>query len=523
MSPPRPHVLAFSHDFAGKNCKLTILLNGVRFDIKAQGSELKEVPDIYSEYESLLSAVETHNGAKHETKASTLKEKNDPSKDSAVGSSPTDLHEDPQSLDGGDSDDSGVDVQEDEESTAQEQDKPGSPEALLQNWILAPFGRKFAKLAHEQSGEQQQTVYDWYNPTTHYFELELVQNNSEEYLVAPRKVEPSQKHIADHVSRLTPHMSLPKYIRESASHIPFVDAEDLIILDTSDEIPPIHPCLVRISESTSHALDHDFAIPLKEDLSYFLKTVDTTQPGPVKRELQILLKAQALQLREKHSINIPYLEAFVLSPSSSSTSTSTANPQILGFLLTPIPSPRPLTTLLPDPEPSATCPSTSTTTTPPSQPQLNTYTTEIQRILPILHSHDIIWGDAKADNFLVDSDDNLWIIDFGGSYTEGWVDEELAETEEGDWMGVGKTVEALEGLDGEGVEEVQGKDETAERLKEGDKDNRKRKRRGEDTESAGAREEGDTDEDKDEDEPTRRTKNRRRAAHRGETRRRKAS
>ena len=55
-----------------------------------------------------------------------------------------------------------------------------------------------------------------------------------------------------------------------------------------------------------------------------------------------------------------------------------------------------------------------------------------------------MWGDAKADSFLVDRDEKPWIIDFGGSYTEGWVDLDLNETEEGDEMGVEKVVNALE-------------------------------------------------------------------------------
>lgn len=59
------------------------------------------------------------------------------------------------------------------------------------------------------------------------------------------------------------------------------------------------------------------------------------------------------------------------------------------------------------------------------------------------YDHKIIWGDAKADNFMVDAHNELWIIDFGGSYTEGWIDPELAETEQGDITGVKKIVNAL--------------------------------------------------------------------------------
>ena len=44
---------------------------------------------------------------------------------------------------------------------------------------------------------------------------------------------------------------------------------------------------------------------------------------------------------------------------------------------------------------------------------------------------------------MVDENENLWIIDFGGSYTEGWVDPELSETKAGDKMGLEKIVNAL--------------------------------------------------------------------------------
>ena len=50
---------------------------------------------------------------------------------------------------------------------------------------------------------------------------------------------------------------------------------------------------------------------------------------------------------------------------------------------------------------------------------VRTEVAQIKGTLETLHHRNIIWGDAKAENILVDLDDNAWIIDFGGSYTPG--------------------------------------------------------------------------------------------------------
>jgi len=56
-----------------------------------------------------------------------------------------------------------------------------------------------------------------------------------------------------------------------------------------------------------------------------------------------------------------------------------------------------------------------------------------------------VFGDAKTDNFLVDRGNHLWVINFGGSYIEGWVDPEIKETGEGegDNTGIENCVNAL--------------------------------------------------------------------------------
>ncbi|KAI1018545.1 hypothetical protein LB503_005606 [Fusarium chuoi] len=60
-----------------------------------------------------------------------------------------------------------------------------------------------------------------------------------------------------------------------------------------------------------------------------------------------------------------------------------------------------------------------------------------------LHKAGIVWGDVKAENVLVDHDNNAWITDFGGGYTQDWVSKEIAGTMEGDRMGMAKLREFI--------------------------------------------------------------------------------
>ncbi|OGM42550.1 hypothetical protein ABOM_007921 [Aspergillus bombycis] len=69
---------------------------------------------------------------------------------------------------------------------------------------------------------------------------------------------------------------------------------------------------------------------------------------------------------------------------------------------------------------------------------------QLQDLIHRLHGAGIIWGDAKPDNVLVDADDDLWIIDFGGGITEGWVDKDKAESFEGDLQAMSRIIEMLD-------------------------------------------------------------------------------
>ncbi|GKZ86624.1 hypothetical protein AnigIFM56816_002035 [Aspergillus niger] len=73
---------------------------------------------------------------------------------------------------------------------------------------------------------------------------------------------------------------------------------------------------------------------------------------------------------------------------------------------------------------------------------------QITTTVDLLHRADIIWGDVKTDNVLIDGNDDAWVIDFGGGYTEGWVAKEHMETMKGDEEGLSRIIERIYSNDG---------------------------------------------------------------------------
>ncbi|KAF1961265.1 hypothetical protein CC80DRAFT_234307 [Byssothecium circinans] len=68
---------------------------------------------------------------------------------------------------------------------------------------------------------------------------------------------------------------------------------------------------------------------------------------------------------------------------------------------------------------------------------------QIKHSLEGLHAREIVWGDAKPDDVLIDVRDDAYLVGFGGGYTRGWVDEELVNTREGDLQGLRRTADYL--------------------------------------------------------------------------------
>jgi hypothetical protein len=59
------------------------------------------------------------------------------------------------------------------------------------------------------------------------------------------------------------------------------------------------------------------------------------------------------------------------------------------------------------------------------------------------HRYGFAYGDVKPANILIDDDRQAWLIDFEGGVTQGWVDEDLLDTVEGDLQGLGRLREFL--------------------------------------------------------------------------------
>ncbi|KAL2049854.1 hypothetical protein ABVK25_009949, partial [Lepraria finkii] len=69
-------------------------------------------------------------------------------------------------------------------------------------------------------------------------------------------------------------------------------------------------------------------------------------------------------------------------------------------------------------------------------PRRKKWASQIEDIIEKLHHVGVVWGDAKADNILIDTNDDAWVIDFGGGWTEHWVHPELADSVRGDLQGL---------------------------------------------------------------------------------------
>jgi tRNA A-37 threonylcarbamoyl transferase component Bud32 len=380
----KTHVLHLTYDDED-SCALTVLVNDVRFHIVVDPKDLQKSREkpLYYEYldkiGGLRDAEQREEEMAEKQQAADKKIKTERSNDK----------------------DSAVDMTTDEESD-DDQDS-GSAAVELRNWILSAFADVTAEWAPPNREPVESTLDDWYHGPTYFYSLQIKAGKLELELLE------TTDDLNASIEALVPRLNMPKYIQ--SINLPWFSANDLTVHSEVSLPEPAHPGKVTDADGNT----------------YFFKPVVPDQAGIAKREINILQKLNKLDI----DIKVPELLGFVAFDNSKT--------EIMGFLLSHIDSPKPLTKLLKSSVPRA---------------KRAEWSTKAEKYVKTLHDNDIIWGDAKADNFMVDKDDELWIIDFGGSYTEGWIDPEMSETKEGDDMGLGKVVKALKDPEGETFDPV---------------------------------------------------------------------
>jgi len=370
----KTHILHFEYNDEDYSA-LTALVNDVRFHIIVDPKDLRKSREkpLYYEYLDKICGL----------RDAERREENEAEKQQSVGSDKKKRRSNDK--------DSAVDVTADEESD-EDQDS-GSAGVELRNWILSAFGDVTDTWAPPYREPVESTLHEWYHGPTYFYNMQIKGGQLE-----PELLETTEE-LEQRIEKLVPRMKMPKYIQDIK--VPWINAHKLTVRSEVSMPEPAHP---------GEVVD-------KDGNMYFFKPVVPDQPGPTKREISVLQKIEKLNL----DIKVPHLIALVGYENSKT--------EAMGFLLTPIKEPKPLTKLLKASVPRA---------------KRAEWANKGEEYVKELHKHDIVWGDAKADNFMVDANDELWIIDFGGSYTEGWVDPELSETKEGDDMGTEKVVKALE-------------------------------------------------------------------------------
>ncbi|SMQ46706.1 unnamed protein product [Zymoseptoria tritici ST99CH_3D7] len=387
---PEYEVLNFCFD-NDNGCSLTVLANDERFHVTVDPKQLqdrsKEGKVIQRRYRRLLKRAKAADQDGEEQEETTQSGNEDDSDQDS------------------EKQDSAVDVSSPEtEQKPEDEDGSSKHTNALHRRILTPLSEH---ILSKPSGSKP-TVQDWYYSPIHYYNLST---SSGKLQVQENQSPP--KSLTERMNEiLIPTISLPKKTLNLS--IPQFSASDLTVLSCASDPAPYHPILVSHNDNNE---------------TYFLKPVDPTQPGPTIREIDIMNTIAKKDLHSRDDFRCPQLKGLVYFSSSSSDSSTIEHKHIAAILLSPIADPTPLTRLL-----------------DPSTPEhkRKQWAKDAERMVEVLHENGIVWGDAKGDNFMVDKDDKVWIIDFGGSYTEGWVDEKIKETEEGDWQGTGKVLTALE-------------------------------------------------------------------------------
>lgn len=181
-------------------------------------------------------------------------------------------------------------------------------------------------------------------------------------------------------------------------------------------LPVLHPSLVMLppSDKSQHIRPTKVIF---ESKSWFFKSVHSSSKA--NREIDALLRLRNLISTE--TCHFPVLRYLVMSPSD--------HDDICGFLLEHIEHRDSLGGI--------------EIREQPLHVRVE-WSKQLTTGVRMLHEAGIVWGDVKPHNILVDMNNNLQIVDFGGGFTQGWVDEDKTESIEGDRQGVLRILDFLE-------------------------------------------------------------------------------
>ena len=62
----------------------------------------------------------------------------------------------------------------------------------------------------------------------------------------------------------------------------------------------------------------------------------------------------------------------------------------------------------------------------------------------------MVWGDVKPDNIMIEKESNhVMLVDFGGGFSTGWIENRLQDTEAGDLQGLSRVLEYIDKIETE--------------------------------------------------------------------------
>ena len=285
----------------------------------------------------------------------------------------------------------------------------------LEDWILEPFRPNLEAVEDsELVSKRSWTLGQCFSPKNICYRLTV---GSEALAYQEQDIEPSRKTMG------IPHVAASKAIPIQQQNLLKAFKPDQLIVewDTSKHDGPPPNTKVRYVD------DHNVAA------EYFFKSVEEAKERSFSREVTLLLNIQQLQSGNSSSaaVRIPSIIGYVEHNNKEMAG------ELAAILLQHIDADESMYFL---------CRPVDEGAEVPNAERKNKWKQQIIQMVKWLHDHDFIWGDVKADNVLIDGQDNAWLIDFGG-FTPGWVDEKKENSVAGDLQGVERIIAFLKGED----------------------------------------------------------------------------